>query len=255
MKQELASEKADNQTPDRAPKSQREALLDKIDRLKKDNKKKENEIKLFRDKELREEAEALLTEKQLDAGAGSDPIHRMTKLLRKFHDLMMVTTLEEDGQSEDCVICLEKMRLKKCYGLPCEHMICDTCLPKMCKGADETVRCPTCREVCPREVIELITYTEQDRWDALLKVAEAWGAGDRRREAATSEEEAEENFVDDETKSYTSSLRANSADEDSESSDSGPFKPQTVERQPYLQSPVKEKRKRMEELAARKKRK
>lgn len=87
----------------------------------------------FREKELREEAEALLTEKQLDAGAGSDPVHRMTKvgllllichlfsltfslqLLRKFHDLMMVTTLEDDGQSEDCVICLEKMRLKKCY--------------------------------------------------------------------------------------------------------------------------------------------
>ena len=84
--------------------------------------------------------------------------------------------------------------------LPCEHMLCDDCLPKMSKGADETVRCPTCRKVCPRGVIELITYTEQDRWDALLKVAEAWGAGDRRREAGTSEEEAEENFVDDETK-------------------------------------------------------
>lgn len=83
--------------------------------------------------------------------------------------------------------------------LPCEHMICNNCLPKMSKGADETVRCPTCRKVCPREVIELITYTEQDRWDALLKVAEAWGAGDHRREAETSEEEAEEKFVDNET--------------------------------------------------------
>lgn len=55
--------------------------------------------------------------------------------------------------------------------------------------------------------------------------------------------------------SSTSSLRANSADEDDESSDSGPLNRRTVERQPYLQSPVKEKRKRMEELAARKKRK
>jgi len=124
----------------------------------------------------------------------------------------------------------------------------------MSKGADEPVRCPTCRKVCPREDIELITYTEQDRWDALLKVAEAWGAGDRRGEAETSEEEAEENFVDDEIERSTSSLPANGADKDGQSSDSGPSTRQTVERQPYLQSPVKEKRKRMEELAARKKR-
>jgi len=54
--------------------------------------------------------------------------------------------------------------------------------------------------------------------------------------------------------SSTSSLPANSADEDRGPSDSRPLNPQTVERQPYLQSPVKEKRKRMEELAARKKR-
>ena len=51
------------------------------------------------------------------------------------------------------------------------------------------------------------------------------------------------------------SLSATVADEDDESSDSGPLNRRTVERQPYLQSPVKEKRKRMEELAARKKRK
>lgn len=54
--------------------------------------------------------------------------------------------------------------------------------------------------------------------------------------------------------SSTSSLPANSADKDGEFANSRPLTPQTVERQPYLQSPVKEKRKRMEELAARKKR-
>jgi hypothetical protein len=39
--------------------------------------------------------------------------------------------------------------------------------------------------------------TEQERWDDLLKVAEAWGACDQRHEMDTSEEEAEEDFLTD----------------------------------------------------------
>lgn len=41
-------------------------------------------------------------------------------------------------------------------------------------------------------------YTASQQWDALLEVARSWAKMDRRREAETSEEEAEEEFIDDE---------------------------------------------------------
>lgn len=52
-------------------------------------------------------------------------------------------------------------------------------------------------------------YTETNRWDALLAVAEAFSALDRRGMEDTSEEEAEEEFLDhDEQPKSVLSLRA-----------------------------------------------
>jgi len=65
------------------------------------------------------------------------------------------------------------------------------------KGADETIKCPGCRNICSREELELVHLDEQQRWDALLDVAKAWMAFDRRGEQATSDEEDEENFLTD----------------------------------------------------------
>lgn len=79
----------------------------------------------------------------------------------------------------------------------CGHILCDTCLPGISRGADETVRCPECRKDCDREDVEQICHTESQRWDALLDVAKAWASFDKRGEDETSEEEAFENFIDD----------------------------------------------------------
>ncbi len=43
----------------------------------------------------------------------------------------------------------------------------------------------------------MVYLTETDRWDALIKVANAFSAVDKRGEEETSEEEAQENFIDD----------------------------------------------------------
>lgn len=58
--------------------------------------------------------------------------------------------------------------------------------------------CPLCRAACSRDEVESIHFTEVERWDALLKVAEAWSAFDKRGEMETSDEKQEENFLDDE---------------------------------------------------------
>ena len=81
--------------------------------------------------------------------------------------------------------------------LQCEHLICHLCLPKVSKGADETVKCPQCEEYTKRDDLELVHWTEKDRWDALVDVAKAWVAFGNRGEVDTSEEEDEENFFTD----------------------------------------------------------
>jgi len=72
-------------------------------------------------------------------------------------------------------------------------------VPWISKGADETVKCADveCERSFPRDELELVHYTEQERWDQLLLHAQAWTAFDRRGEMGTSEEEAEENFLTD----------------------------------------------------------
>ena len=84
--------------------------------------------------------------------------------------------------------------------LCCGHLICHACAPYISRAATrdtEELRCPECRKGTPREDLELVHMTETDRWDELLKVAQAWMAYDRRAELETSEEEDEENFITD----------------------------------------------------------
>ena len=72
----------------------------------------------------------------------------------------------------------------------------------MSKGADETVTCAVCRKSTPRDEIELVHMSERDRWDQLLEIAQAWDRFDVRGEAESSEEEAEEEFIDDNRETY-----------------------------------------------------
>ena len=48
-----------------------------------------------------------------------------------------------------------------------------------------------------KEDMEVVEYTASQQWDALLEVAKAWAKADRRRELESSDEEAEEAFIDD----------------------------------------------------------
>jgi len=48
------------------------------------------------------------------------------------------------------------------------------CLPKISKGADETMSCPLRRKRCPRSELELVPSTQQC---ALLNVSKAWLPG------------------------------------------------------------------------------
>ena len=81
--------------------------------------------------------------------------------------------------------------------MPCEHLICNNCLPHVSRGADETVQCPMCRQRCERGQVMLVHMSETSRWDALLVVAQAFSAMDTRGEEETEEEENEEDFIDD----------------------------------------------------------
>lgn len=112
--------------------------------------------------------------------------------------------------------------------------------------------------------------SETQRWDELLKVAQAWDAFDAktRGELETSEEEAEENFLTDGDGVYvmvllpcTPGLKHNYRTEDSsemgreseravtEGSLSEPEESTPPQRQAYSQSPTKLKRRILEELA------
>ena len=144
------------------------------------------------------------------------------QLLQEFRDLMEANTLGED---EDCPICMDKLEVKKCKrcavpfhlhgqpilivpplsSLPCQHMFCEGCISQLkpeaggCVYDDEvdSIRCPQCRKVCRRDDVEVIEQTASEQWDALLEVAQKWAEMDVPREDDTSEEEAEEQFIDD----------------------------------------------------------
>jgi hypothetical protein len=76
-------------------------------------------------------------------------------------------------------------------------------------GYADAIVCPSCRKEIKKEDMESVDYTASQQWDALLEVAKAWARIDRRRELESSDEEAEEQFIDDEDeKSETTYVRA-----------------------------------------------
>ncbi|KDR83965.1 hypothetical protein GALMADRAFT_236510 [Galerina marginata CBS 339.88] len=230
-------------------------LEKKYKELQAENHRQKKRIEKFKKKELRREVEDLQgskTEKNLDEG-DLDPEHRMRKLLRKFSDLMLVATIPDD-MSQSCSICYETLRLKKCSALECQHLICHDCLPRISKGADETVECPECRRVSSRDELELVYLTERDRWDRLLDIAQAWDAFDVRGEEETIDEEAEENFMTDRTRTSEVSSESEAGRPSSEAAstadDDRPSTPPPVSHnRPFSESPTKEKRKILEQLA------
>ncbi|OBZ70189.1 hypothetical protein A0H81_09699 [Grifola frondosa] len=128
-----------------------------------------------------------------------DSAYQMRKLLRRFHDLIVATSLDE---GEECPICMEKLEPDKCNSLPCEHTFCADCTRQLSPDS-EKIKCPQCRTECSREDIEVVEYTASQQWDALLDVAKNWAKVDHRREEDTSDEEAEEEFIDDGHESST----------------------------------------------------
>ncbi|THV08385.1 hypothetical protein K435DRAFT_771901 [Dendrothele bispora CBS 962.96] len=242
-------------------------LEKKVKLLEATQKKHRKKIQKLQEQAIKAEADNLKDSVEVEENE-IDSVHSMKKLLRKFSDLMSVATLEDD-KKEQCPICLDDLELKKTSSLECEHLVCDTCLPKICKGADETVQCPVCRGVSDRDTVEHVHLTERERWDRLTDVAKAWSAMDRHGEE-TSEEEAEEEFINNETSRSASSAgdkgdsdsetqldaEENKTEKDEEEEDveadgeqSSTPPPADPPAESYINSPTNEKRKRMQQLA------
>ncbi|KAG7449075.1 uncharacterized protein BT62DRAFT_1002624 [Guyanagaster necrorhizus] len=236
---------------------------------RKGRRKDKQKISALRAREAKAEAKDLLNDSDSGSRSGDSP-HKMRKLLRRHNDIMLVTPLPTDaeGKAEDCPICMEVFVANKCsrrvdscldvllllsaeFSLPCEHVICNACLPGISKGVDETLQCPQCRRVCPRDDVEIVYMTETERWDRLLEVAQAWGAMDKCGEEETSEEEAQEDFINDRTSSVSSPLNdANTTEEEDDMiSKNGEHSDEGANPSSYAQSPLKVKRERLAHLA------
>ncbi|KAI0722346.1 hypothetical protein C8T65DRAFT_770405 [Cerioporus squamosus] len=175
-------------------------LRNQVRKLEKSKEKYRKRVHELSMREVKKDADELVDDAEFEVG---DTAYKMRKLLREFHDLMVANVLGQDG-SEDCPICLEPLQLKECSSFPCEHIYCNGCLlqlkpvPDSYRDDVESIQCPTCRAVFPRDELESVDLTSIKRWDALLDVAKKWAKMDLRRQEDTSEEEGEEEFIDDE---------------------------------------------------------
>jgi len=225
----------------------------KIRRLKKARALDRKKIQQLQLREAHKDAEEL----QEDEVHGvPDVEHAMKKMLRNFHLVISSPSLEEE---EECSICAETMELDKCSSLPCQHVFCDSCLSKM--GDGESISCPQCRRECNVESFEVVEFTATQQWDQLLEIARQFAALEDRLGPDTSEEEEEEklrnNFIDDDDDVEASSEsrdRETTPDTMPEGVQSHDEEDSEREGVPYSQSGVIEKRRRMEQLAARKRR-
>ncbi|KAI9466945.1 hypothetical protein BJY52DRAFT_1235419 [Lactarius psammicola] len=228
----------------------------KVRRLKKVHAIDRKKIRQLRLKEAHKDAEELQDE---EVHGVPDVEHEMKKLLRNFYRVISSPSLEEQ---EECSICAEKMELKKCSSLPCQHIFCDDCLSKI--GDGEIINCPQCRGESHVENFDAVEFTATQQWDQLLEIAQQFAALEGRLGPDTSEEEEEEklreNFIDDDE-----DVEASSESRDHETTpDTMPEGVPNQEEEeedvsekeyvPYSQSGVVEKRRRMERLAARKRR-
>ncbi|KAK2466061.1 hypothetical protein APHAL10511_001703 [Amanita phalloides] len=225
-------------------------LETKVRELKALTRRNQRRIDKLQSKEVKEEVNEL--EQVAEDTTQGDPAYQMRKLLRRFHDLMLIVTL---GDDEECNVCWERLDLNKSSSMPCEHLICNTCLPNMSRGSDETVECPMCRRRCDRNEVMLVHMSETSRWDALLQVAQAFSAIDSRGEMDTEEEEGEEDFIDCRSDTETASERKGRMRENSElpslgeASDSEGSPSELKQRRSFSASPMKDKRRRLEKLA------
>ncbi|EKM59752.1 uncharacterized protein PHACADRAFT_192128 [Phanerochaete carnosa HHB-10118-sp] len=166
------------------------ALRKQVAELERGRERDRRKMAQLRAKEIRKDAEELQAQADLEVG---DTAHKMRKLLRRFHDLMLAPSLEGD---EECKICFEKLE---------PHAALDL-RTYLLQGLHAKV---------PKDELEPVEYLASEQWDALLEVAKRWAKFDRRRELETSDEENEEQFVDDERE--TSETRSVSSKPEPES--------------------------------------
>ncbi|KAF8622082.1 hypothetical protein AX15_007226 [Amanita polypyramis BW_CC] len=115
--------------------------------------------------------------------------------------------------------------------------------------------CVMCRGKWERDEVMNVYMSETARWDALIDVAQAFSAMDRRGEEETSEEENDEDFIDDRSGVENASEQQKSARDPSsdlpELTDEGSERgtPERYTRHSFSESPMKDKRRRLERLA------
>ncbi|GJE84553.1 hypothetical protein PsYK624_006290 [Phanerochaete sordida] len=214
-----------------------DGLRKQVAELERSRQRDKRKISQLRAKEIRKDAEELQDQADFEVG---DTAHKMRKLLRRFHDLMLAPSLEGD---EDCKICFDKLEPRNSISLTCEHVFCKPCTQKLAPGYEDSVRCPECRREVLKDDLETVDYLASDQWDALLDVAKQWAKMDRRRgEIGTSDEEQQEEFIDDGRETSESSSKPEP--EQAESSSPPPvvgkrrLTRRTLERSPSVASSV-----------------
>ncbi|KAI0065904.1 hypothetical protein BV25DRAFT_1850432 [Artomyces pyxidatus] len=221
-----------------------------VRRLEKARVKDKRKIEQLKMKEIRADARDL--EDDQTHGV-PDTVHGMRKLLRRFQAIVSGSVIAED---EECPICMDTLQLSASSSLPCQHVFCEDCLARL-----EQLVCPTCREKFERDDVEGVQYTAEEQWDQLLDVAQQFAKMDKNAEPDTSEEEAEEaaakNFINDEDPDASSALSELEAETQSEAPPAtpGPADDDEEARQSYAKSPISAKRKRLQELAAKREQK
>ncbi|EIW82334.1 hypothetical protein CONPUDRAFT_143754 [Coniophora puteana RWD-64-598 SS2] len=208
-------------------------LKDQVNELEKAHKKDKRKIQKLEAKEAKADADELLREAEDDQTI-SDTGPHMRKLLRKFSKLMGMNVL--DGDAESCPVCFEKLEVKRCYSLPCNHVVCMVCFRQIGRADPsdrdaELVKCPECRHEGAREDCDIIIYKAEEHWDQLLALAAEWARIDNTGATETSEEE-EDGFVDDGTDGAIderSTLISHNSSNNDISDDDRPLEQQTPE--------------------------
>jgi len=157
---------------------------------------------------------------------------------------------------------METMELNKCSSLPCQHIFCDSCISKIWdgNGDGESISCPQCRKESQVESFEAVEFTATQQWDQLLEIAQQFAALEDRLGPDTSEEEEEEklweNFIDDDVEASSESRDRDTTPDTMPEGAPNQDENEDSDREyvPYSRSDVVEKRKRMEQLAATRKR-
>ncbi|ESK94411.1 hypothetical protein Moror_8069 [Moniliophthora roreri MCA 2997] len=186
-------------------------LKEKVKELEAAREKDLKRIKsLEDDTSLKREVEDLLS--NLDdtfSLSEEDDAYKMRKLLRRFSTLMQERALVPAKRGDFCCHCTTKItEPENISSMNCLHIICDTCLPQISNGSDQSIICSTCDELTSRDELRLVHLTEAERWDELQTVAAAFMALDsgHRHEQDTTEEERSENFINDEEEESARSI-------------------------------------------------